>query len=106
MLRTPRRSITRIQAAFGLTCELAEGAYIYGGPFYHYVRGDLEDRFHEDLGGGSTLSSKYSWDVEERSTLGGYVGLQVGHGGNASFNIEYLHTSSADAVCANLTLRF
>jgi len=97
--------LMEIQAALGLTCELTEGSYIYGGPFFHYVRGELEDRFSEDLG-GSLLSSKYSWDVEERSTLGGYVGLQVGLGGNASFNVEYLHTSSADAVCANLTLRF
>lgn len=97
--------LTEIQYALGLTYELADGSFIYGGPFYHYLHGDLEDKFSESVD-GSLLTSKYSWNVEQRSELGGYIGVQLGPGQNASLNVEYQHTSSADAICAHLMFRF
>jgi len=97
--------LTEIQYALGLTYELAEGCYIYGGPFYHRVHGDLEDKFNESVD-GSVLTSKYSWNIEQRSELGGYIGIQLRPTRNSSLNVEYQHTSSADAISANVMFRF
>ncbi len=98
-------SITEIQVAVGPTYKLAEHISIYGGPFFHFVIGDLDDEFSQVSEGG-LLTSKYSWDVDESSNFGGYIGAQVDIAENLSFNIEYQQTASADALSAGLIWRF
>jgi opacity protein-like surface antigen len=98
-------SITEIQVAVGPTYKLADHISIYGGPFFHFVVGDLDDEFSEASGGG-LLTSKYSWDVDESSNYGGYIGAQVDIAENFSCNIEYQQTESADALSAGLIWRF
>jgi len=98
-------SITEIQVAVGPTYKLAEHISIYGGPFFHFVIGDLDDEFSQASEGG-LLTSKYSWDVDESSNFGGYIGAQVDIAENFSFNIEYQQTASADALSAGLIWRF
>ena len=98
-------SITEIQVAVGPTYKLADNISIYGGPFLHFVVGDLDDEFNEVTGGG-LLTSKYSWDVDESSNYGGYIGAQVDIAENFSCNIEYQQTESADALSAGLIWRF
>jgi len=98
-------SIAEIQVAVGPTYKLADNISIYGGPFFHFVVGDLDDEFNE-ASGGSLLTSKYSWDLDESSNFGGYIGAQVDIAENFSFNIEYQHTAAADALSAGLIWRF
>ncbi len=98
-------SITEIQVAVGPTYKLADHISIYGGPFFHFVVGDLDDEFSEASGGG-LLTSKYSWDVNESSIFGGYIGAQVDIAENFSFNIEYQQTAAADALSAGFVWRF
>ena len=98
-------SITEIQVAVGPTYKLADRISVYGGPFFHFIVGDLDDEFSEVSGGG-LLNSKYSWDVDESSIFGGYIGAQVDIAENSSFNIEYQHTAGADALIVSLLWRF
>ena len=51
--------ITQIQIAVGPTCRLTDRLSIYGGPFFHFVDGDLDDRFSEWTDEG-LLTSQYS----------------------------------------------
>jgi len=98
-------SVTEIQVAVGPTYKLADHISIYGGPFFHFVVGDLDDEFSEASGGG-LLTSKYSWDVNESSIFGGYIGAQVDIAENFSFNIEYQQTAAADALSVGFAWRF
>jgi len=98
-------NITEIQVAVGPTYKLEDRVSIYGGPFFHFIVGDLDDEYSEVSGSG-LLTSRYSWDIEERSIFGGYIGAQVDIAENSSLNIEYQHTASADAVSVSLIWRF
>lgn len=97
--------ITEVQIAIGPTYRFTDHLSVYGGPFFHFVWGDLDDEFSE-AADGSLLTSKYSWDVEESSVFGGYIGAQVEFGGNCSVNFEYQRTADADAVGVGLLWRF
>ena len=96
---------TEIQIAIGPTYKLLEGVSIYGGPFLHFVDGDLDDKFSEMTEEG-VLTSKYSWAIRESSIFGGYIGVQFDVTENTSFNIGYQHTAKADALNMSLVWRF
>ena len=98
-------SVAEIQVAVGPTYKLDDRISIYGGPFLHFIVGDLDDEFSEASGGG-LLTSKYSWNVDESSIFGGYIGARVEIAENSSFNIEYQHTAGADALAVGLVWRF
>jgi hypothetical protein len=99
--------IAEIQIAVGLTCALSDCVSVYGGPFLHFIDGELEDIFSEvDPVSGGLLKSKYSWDIEQDSTFGGYLGTQMELAENCSLNIEFQHTAAADAFGANVFFRF
>ena len=79
-----------MQIAVGPTWQAMEGLCIYGGPFLHIVSGDLDDKWNETYaeydnpgGTGTPLTGpfydagKESADLEEESTFGGYVGVQL-----------------------------
>lgn len=97
--------VTEIQIAVGPTYKLLEGVSIYGGPFFHFVDGDLDDKFSEMTEEG-ILTSKYSWAIRESSIFGGYIGIQFDVTENTSFNIGYQHTAKADALSMSLVWRF
>ncbi|UCG48077.1 MAG: hypothetical protein JSU94_21685 [Phycisphaerales bacterium] len=97
--------IAEIQFAIGPTLRVVDGFWVYGGPFFHFINGSLDDEF-SSVDGGGVLTSIYSWDIDERSFFGGYIGAQLDLGGGSSFNIEYQHTSDAEAVAASLVFRF
>jgi len=98
-------SITEIQVAVGPTYKLADNISIYGGPFFHFVVGDLDDEFSQ-VSEGSLLTSKYSWELDESLNFGGYIGAQVDIAEDLSFNIEYQQTESADALSVGFVWRF
>jgi len=95
--------LLEIQIAIGPTYTAPNGTSIYGGPFFHFVDGDLEDKFTDDATG---ITSKYSWDIDETSTFGGYLGTQLHIGENSFLNIEYQHTAGADAFGLSYICRF
>jgi len=102
-------SITEIQFAMGPTYRLDQRVSIYGGPFFHFIDGNVDGKYSESGEAfGSTLDyrAKYRYDIDENSFFGGYVGLQFEVFRNGLFNIEYQHTAFADALGMQLIWRF
>jgi len=95
--------LLEVQIAIGPTYTSPNGTSIYGGPFFHFVDGDLEDKFTDDATG---ITSKYSWDIDETSTFGGYLGAQMHIAENTFLNLEYQYTSGADAFGLSYICRF
>ncbi|MFA5554125.1 MAG: hypothetical protein WCZ89_06295 [Phycisphaerae bacterium] len=99
-------SFTEYQIAFGPRYQIKERCYIYGGPFLHFISGKVHSKGDFDDGGGVT-ANKYSWDIKERSTVGGYLGLQVDVIENKlPLFVEYQHTAAADMLAMNLIMKF
>ncbi|MHC4153406.1 MAG: hypothetical protein ACYST6_00550 [Planctomycetota bacterium] len=97
--------IAEIQIAVGPTVKLTDQIAIYGGPFFHFVDGSLDDEFCEAAEGG-LINAEYSWDVQESSNFGGYIGASLNLAENTSFNIEYQHTADADAIALSFAWKF
>jgi len=85
-----------IQIAFGPTYT-QETFSIYGGPFLHFVTGDLD---------GSALGETVTFDIEQESEFGGYVGAMFDLGESSSLFIEYQMTGDASAIAGGLVWRF
>jgi hypothetical protein len=98
-------NMAQVQMAVGSTYELNDHVSIYGGPFWHYIIGDLDVEVNEDIGGG-ILNSHFVWDIDDSSTFGAFVGTRIDINENTSFNIEYQRTSDSDAVVAGFLWRF
>lgn len=100
-------NMAEVQIAVGATYTLTDLVSIYGGPFLHFIHGDLEDIYSEvDVGSGGLLTSNYTWDVDEDSIFGGYVGVKLELVEECSFSIELQHTVTAYAFGASLMWRF
>lgn len=99
--------ITEIQIAMGITCILSDRVSVYGGPFLHFIDGELNDTYSEiDTDTGGLLTSDYSWDIEQDSIFGGFLGTQMELAENCSLYMEFQHTSAADAFGAGISWRF
>jgi len=98
-------NMAQVQIAVGPTYELNDNVSIYGGPFWHYTFGNLDVEVNEEIGGG-ILNSNFSWDIDDSSTFGAFVGTRIEINENTSFNIEYQHTADSDAFVAGLVWRF
>lgn len=98
--------LIEIQAAIGPTFTLPNGTLIYGGPFFHFVGGDIEEKFNDINYKDEDITAKYTWDIEESSVFGGYIGAQVTFDEYTFFNIEYQYTSGADLLGLSLIYRF
>lgn len=70
---------------------------IYGGPFLHFVNGDLDLRY---------AGQKFSYDVEEESVFGGYIGLSAEIAESVSLAVEGQFTGGASAFAIGATLKF
>jgi len=98
-------SMTEMQIALGATYLYSGRLSIYGGPFAHYISGDFDyklNRITEDY----FDNRKYSWEINEGPTYGGYIGAQFKFAKNCSANIEYQHTSNAKVFGANFMMRY
>ena len=99
--------MVEVQIAAGVTLMLSDRVSIYCGPFAHFINGELDDTFSAiDTGTGGLLTSQYLWDIEENSAFGGYLGTQMELTENCSLNMEFQHTSAADAFGMGLVWRF
>ena len=94
--------IRETQIAIGATYVWTDRVSIYGGPFAHYIHGGFDEALSQAYPGGGLVTTKYSWDIDEGPTYGGYIGAQILVAEHCFFNIEYQYTSDADAYCASL----
>ncbi len=104
-------SLCEIQIAIGANYELRKSVSIYGGPFLHFADGDL---CLKDPNPPNPISIpeaprllylKNSYDIDEVSYFGGYIGAEIDIAKNISYNIEYQHTAAADALGMKLICR-
>ncbi len=84
------------QFALGPTYQITEGVWIYGGPFVHFVDGELIC---------TSASLPFSYDFEEQVNFGGYIGAQVNITENCSLNAEWMHNDDADGLGVALICR-
>jgi hypothetical protein len=98
--------ITEIQIAIGANYILMDGIWIYGGPIMHFISGEYSDTYMSEFETGGFLLSEYTWDIEQDSLYGGYLGSQMQIGENCYFNIEYQFTGGANAFGAGIILGF
>jgi hypothetical protein len=101
-------SIVEMQFAVGTTYNLDNRVSIYGGPFLHFLDGNLELRGISDV----SVIPEYefhlrnSYDLDHVSEFGGYIGTEINIAESISFNIEYQHTAAADGFGMSLIWRF
>ena len=86
-----------IQIAAGPTVEY-DNFRVYGGPFLHFVGGDLDISGQTVSAGPITTTIAASQDVEEQSIFGGYVGAQWLMAENTTCNVEFQATGDAWAI--------
>lgn len=88
-----------IQIAAGPTYRLNDKMSLYGGPFFHIFDGHFTAKRRTGAG-------RLSYDLDQGSCFGGYIGTGIKVTSNADFNIEYQHTAAADALGMGLTWKF
>jgi len=93
-----------VQIAAGPTVEL-ENFRLYGGPFLHFVGGDVDIEGQSPTGGFTTVSLR-SQDINEESHLGGYVGAEWPVINDGLFNVEFQATGDAWVVGLGAIWRF
>ncbi len=99
--------MAEVQIAVGASYTWEGRVSVYGGPFFHFVRGDLDDTVGASItGAGELLNSEYAWDINEDSVFGGYLGAQLEVTEGCFFNVEYQRTAAADAFAASVLWRY
>ena len=86
-----------LQIAVGPTWE-GDNFRVYGGPFLHFIDGDIDIDVTGVDGVPSTWRVESSGDIREASQFGGYAGAQWLVHENATANIEIQFTADAWAV--------
>ena len=94
-----------VQIAVGPTVRVDDSFRIYGGPFLHFVDGDL------DLSGrtddmGTEMRVEASSDIDEESQFGGYAGAHWDMNENTCCFIECQLTGDAWAIGIGAARRF
>ena len=110
VLETAKLKLMEMQIAVGPTYHLTEKVAIYGGPFWHYAKLGSSDisssRYEGDPSEEFYKVTKSSYDVDNLSHFGLYIGSEVKLTKSAFYCIEYQHTPSADALAMNLIWKF
>lgn len=99
--------LREIVVAVGPTVQF-EGISVYGGPFLHFVDGDIESSVSGlDVSGVPPLERvELSEDVEQQSELGIYAGLTGEADAETSWYAEYKMTSDAWGIGIGAVRRF
>jgi hypothetical protein len=100
--------IKEIQVALGASYMLTEDFWLYGGPFYDKTMGDFFYLYStiNNEGTAAVQTTEYSYDIEQDSSFGGYLGVEWILSKDTAINAEYQFGSSAKAFGVNLVLRF
>lgn len=94
-----------VQIAVGPTVHVDDSFRIYGGPFLHFVDGDL-DLSGQTVDMGSQIRVEASGDIDEESQFGGYAGAHWDMNENTSCFIEGQLTDDAWAIGVGVARRF
>lgn len=101
--------LREIQLAAGPTLQL-EGFCVYGGPFLHFVDGDIEASVsaRDSIAGPTDPPNRVelSEDIQEESIFGIYAGLQGEASENTSWYAEYRMTGDAWGIGVGAVRRF
>ena len=99
--------LREIQVAVGPTLQL-EGFSVYGGPFLHFVDGDIEASVSGlDASGVPPLERvELKEDIQEESILGIYAGIQGEADESTSWYAEYRMTADAWGIGIGAMYRF
>jgi len=108
LVMSGKLSMQEIQIALGPTYDLTKGISIYGGAIFHFTDGKLNLRSRPFTTGipGIGYYVDSSYDIDQVSELGAYIGAKIITTNNISYSIEYQHTASADAIAMRLLWRF
>ena len=104
-------NIVEMQIAVGPNYQLTETVSIYGGPFWHFVNFDSSDlkgrrKVDTDPSQDDYFVRQVSYDIDDVSYFGAYIGTQIEIVKNTFYSIEYQHTATADALAMSLIWRF
>ena len=97
--------IREVQIAVGPTWRVDDNIRIYGGPFLHFIDGDL-DISGRTVDMGTEILMETSGDVEEDSQFGGYLGAHLDVDENTSCFIECQLTGDAWGIGIGAARRF
>lgn len=92
-------SLYEIQLAIGPTYQLNDKVALYGGPFFHILDGRFSAKRR-------TTPARISYDLDQGSYFGGYIGAAFDITENTDFCIEYQHTATADALGMSMKYKF
>ena len=102
--------ITEIQVAVGPAYEIEDNIIIYGGPFYHYLTGDMENiytgLYTVENNPAGLITMEYSWTIRERASYGGYIGTRMELPDNSYINLEFQATGAAYCIGTSVIWRF
>ncbi|MGB2862279.1 MAG: hypothetical protein WBC05_03050 [Sedimentisphaerales bacterium] len=93
--------IVEVQISTGPTLKLTKDLTFFGGPFLHFLNGDMELK-----GSIDGLSGSISTDLDQESLLGGYIGAELGLGQNAIISFEVQGTSGNYGMGGQLVWKF
>lgn len=85
-----------IQVAIGPTLKSGDWKF-YGGPFFYMLEGDLD---------GTSGSTTLTFDIEEDSSFGGYIGTEFNAAENTSLTLEYAMTGDGWGLAGGVAWRF
>jgi hypothetical protein len=94
-----------VQIAVGPTWRAADNLRLYGGPFLHFVNGDL-DLSGRTVDMGTEILTEVESDIEEESQFGGYVGAHFDLDQNTFCFIEGQLTNDAWGIGIGASRRF
>ena len=94
-----------IQMAAGPTFEF-DYFRIYGGPFLHFLSGDIDLNGTGIYPGPTTITLESSKDIEKNTEIGGFVGVQFDIEENYSLYTECQFTSDAWGLGAGIIWKF
>lgn len=100
-------SYWEVQVAIGPTVEF-DNFRIYGGPFLHFLKGDLDlnGRIDDPPGVPDLIVVDTSHDIREKSQIGGYAGAQFYTGQNSSLFTEFQFTDDAWGIGVGTIWKF
>ncbi|MHC4216753.1 MAG: hypothetical protein ACYSWP_25695 [Planctomycetota bacterium] len=92
-----------IIVAVGPTYEMNEQLRIYGGPFFYMLDGEYDLEINRSF---SDSGLKLSFDIEEESQFGGYVGAEVDVTEKAPLIVELQFTADSWGFGAGIGYKF
>jgi len=94
------------QIAIGPTWRMNDSFSLYGGPFLHFVNGDLDFSGETVAEDSTRMVTESSGDIEEMSQFGGYVGASLDANERTSYFLECQFTGDAWGIGIGAARKF